>query len=212
MPPPAPSVTSIPNYWGQNSYYSHYGRGYYRGRGNAYGYGGYGYAVPSYIPMDTGAYGYDYVGGPPLYSGPPAGSDAVLHIVVEQPPARAYSDPDESQAYAAPPRPLQQEQPASARDAKPGEPSVLVFRDGHQQEVTNYAIMGQTVYVFDKRTRKIALADLDVPATVKANDDRGMNFYIPVQGPESRKALELQPRSAPDQPTKSAPNVASVIP
>ena len=117
--------------------------------------------------------------------------------MVEQPPARAYSEPDESQAYAAPPRALQQEQPASARDAKPGEPSVLVFRDGHQLEVTNYAIMGQTVYVFDKRTQKIALADLDVPATVKANDDRGMIFSIPVQEPEPRKALELQPRSAP---------------
>ena len=39
--------------------------------------------------------------------------------------------------------------------------------------------MGQTVYVFDKRTQKIALADLDVPATIKANDDRGLEFKIP---------------------------------
>ena len=41
--------------------------------------------------------------------------------------------------------------------------------------------MGQTVYVFDKRTQKIALADLDVAATIKANDDRGLEFKIPLK-------------------------------
>ena len=64
-------------------------------------------------------------------------------------------------------------------DLKPGEPTVLVFRDGHQQEVTNYAIMGDTLYVFDQAHKKIALADLDVPATVKANDDQGLEFKVP---------------------------------
>jgi len=64
-------------------------------------------------------------------------------------------------------------------DAKPVDPTVLVFRDGHQQEVSNYAIMGQTVYIFDSRTQKIALADLDVAATIKVNDDRGVEFHIP---------------------------------
>ncbi len=44
----------------------------------------------------------------------------------------------------------------------PCEPTVLVFRDGHHQEVTNYAIMGQTVYVLGDRTQKIPLANLDV--------------------------------------------------
>ena len=56
---------------------------------------------------------------------------------------------------------------------------MLIFRDGHRQEVSNYAIMGQTVYVFDAHAQKIALSDLDVSATVKANDDRGVEFHIP---------------------------------
>ena len=181
MPATLPSVTSIPNYaWGQQPYYSYYG-GRYQGRGYGYGYGrgGSGYAVPYYIPLDAGGYDYDYVGGPPLYSGPPMGNDSVLHIIVEQPPSRTYSERDDPQADAEPARPIQQKPAASARDTKPREPTVLVFRDGHQQEVTNYAIMGQTVYVFDQRTQKIALADLDVAATIKANDDRGLDFQLP---------------------------------
>ena len=68
---------------------------------------------------------------------------------------------------------------SDAPDATPVDPTVLVFRDGHQQEVTNYAIMGQTVYVFDNRTQKIALTDLDVAATIKVNDDRGVDFHVP---------------------------------
>src|ERR1019366_6914610 len=107
------------------------------------------------------------------------GNDSVLHIIVEQPPSRTYSERDDPQADAEPARPIQQKPAASARDTKPREPTVLVFRDGHQQEVTNYAIMGQTVYVFDQRTQKIALADPDVAATIKANDDRGLDFQLP---------------------------------
>ena len=87
-----------------------------------------------------------------------------------------------AQAPALQVQPSQQEPPI-AREAKPNEPSVLVFRDGHQQEVSNYAIMGQTVYVFDKRTQKVALADLDVPATIKANDERGLEFAVPAKRP-----------------------------
>ncbi len=68
----------------------------------------------------------------------------------------------------------------SPPDAKPVDATVLVFRDGHQQEVNNYAIMGQTIYVFDNRTQKIALTDLDVAATVKLNDDRGVDFHVPL--------------------------------
>jgi hypothetical protein len=215
LPPPLPSVTSIPNY-GYAQWYPNapYYNGSYRGRGNGYGRNGYGYsyAVPYYIPMD--GYGYDYVGGPDVYSGPPIGPDPMMHMVVEQPPVRyPYAEPDAAQAppgYAPPRAPDQQ--PAAVHDAKPNEPSVLVFRDGHRQEVSNYAIMGQTVYVFDKGARKIALADLDVAATVKANDDRGLEFNIPQQKPAPKKS-DLELKVAPDQKTQPPPeNIASVAP
>jgi hypothetical protein len=47
--------------------------------------------------------------------------------------------------------------------------------------VLNYAIVGDTLFDFaDGRTKKILLADLDLPATRKANDDNGVDFQIPV--------------------------------
>jgi len=60
-------------------------------------------------------------------------------------------------------------------------PTVLVFRDQHQQEIQNYAIVGQTLWNFgSQRTQKIPLADLDLAATEKANDDRGVTFRLPL--------------------------------
>jgi hypothetical protein len=57
---------------------------------------------------------------------------------------------------------------------------VLIFHDQHQQEVENYAIVGQTVWVFaPQHTQKIPLTELDLPATTKANDDRGVDFRVP---------------------------------
>ncbi|MGH8093242.1 MAG: hypothetical protein ACRD3B_07985 [Candidatus Sulfotelmatobacter sp.] len=57
--------------------------------------------------------------------------------------------------------------------------TVLVFRDEHQQEVQNYAIVGQTLWNFAPgRTQKIPLSSLDLAATEKANDDRGITFRV----------------------------------
>ncbi len=58
--------------------------------------------------------------------------------------------------------------------------TVLVFKDTHQSGVLNYAIVGNMLFDFDEGlTRRIPLADLDLPATLKANDDRGVDFQIP---------------------------------
>jgi hypothetical protein len=59
-------------------------------------------------------------------------------------------------------------------------PTVLVFRDQHQREIRNYAIVGQTLWNFaPQRTEKIPLSDLDLTATTKANDERGLTFRVP---------------------------------
>jgi len=59
-------------------------------------------------------------------------------------------------------------------------PTVLVFRDQHREEVNNYAIVGSTLWNFaPARTQKIALAQLDLPATEKVNEDRGVTFRVP---------------------------------
>ena len=62
----------------------------------------------------------------------------------------------------------------------PAPATVLVFHDQHQQEVQNYAIVGQTLWNFSpQRTEKIPLSQLDLAATIKANDARGVDFRLP---------------------------------
>ncbi len=217
LPPPPPSVTSMGSYRFNNGFHNH-GSNSNRFRGYGYSGGGWAYAAPYYyIPFGDYGYDYDYVGSPDTYQGqqPQMGAgDPTLHIIVEQPPARSYRGAtDDVQAEAVPPPPVVSEPPAPVREAKPIEPTILVFRDGHQQEVTNYAIMGQTVYVLDDRTQKIPLANLDVPATVKANDDRGMEFKIPAgQRPAQKKNSDLEPNASPDQNPPPPANVASALP
>jgi len=141
LPPPAPSVTSIPNFG-----IKYHNGSYNNGRYNRSGYAGWAYSIPYYYPVDNSAYGYDYVGasGSDLYSGPPVGQyDPTLHIVAEQPPANPYvvRMPDPATVEARPAKVLP--------DDKPGDPTVLVFRDGKREEVNSYAIMGDALYVFD---------------------------------------------------------------
>jgi hypothetical protein len=60
--------------------------------------------------------------------------------------------------------------------------TVLVFRDGHSIEVKNYAIVGDTIYDFSQGSRhKIAISDLDLSATEKQNDARGLDFRLPTR-------------------------------
>jgi hypothetical protein len=72
-------------------------------------------------------------------------------------------------------------EPAMQQDVIEQPRTVLVFKDGHALEVLNYAIVGTTLYdLSDGRTRKVALAELDLPATVKQNDSRGVDFRVPI--------------------------------
>jgi len=64
--------------------------------------------------------------------------------------------------------------------AEENTPTILVFRDGHRSEVRNYAIVGQTLWVFtQQRARKIPVSDLDVEATKKVNAGRGVEVPLP---------------------------------
>ncbi len=58
--------------------------------------------------------------------------------------------------------------------------TVLVFQDGHRTEARNYAIVGQTLWIYTEQdSKKVPLADLDVAATKSANADRGIAFQVP---------------------------------
>jgi hypothetical protein len=58
--------------------------------------------------------------------------------------------------------------------------TILVFHDGRRSEVQNFAIVGQTLWVFtQQRARKIPVSDLDVEATKEVNAGRGIDFRLP---------------------------------
>jgi hypothetical protein len=87
------------------------------------------------------------------------------------PPRRASAA--SAPATPAPPPPDVPEQPVT----------VLVFQDGHQLQIRNYAIAGSQLYNYsDNGPRKISLADLDLGATRQVNEDRGVEFRIPTRG------------------------------
>jgi hypothetical protein len=76
---------------------------------------------------------------------------------------------------------LQAEAEARNHPKTEAEPATaLVFRDQHVEEVHNYAISGGMLWVLNEQAaKKIPLAQLDIPATVKMNDDRGVDFQVP---------------------------------
>ncbi len=70
--------------------------------------------------------------------------------------------------------------PAKSTRAESRPPTVLVFRNGTHMEIQNYAAAGTTLYVFTPpRRKKVLIPDLDIPATVRANKERGVEFRLP---------------------------------
>ena len=62
----------------------------------------------------------------------------------------------------------------------PAAATVFIFHDGNRISGQNYAITGQTLWIFNEHSaRKFALADLDVAATEKANAANGVEFHAP---------------------------------
>jgi len=95
-------------------------------------------------------------------------------VVNSTPDDDRYGDHSFNESRSSP-QPAQTPAPVQEQD-----PTVLVFRDGHQQEVKNYAIVGPMLWDFTaKGTHKIPLADLDLDTTRKLNDERGVDFVLP---------------------------------
>jgi hypothetical protein len=90
-----------------------------------------------------------------------------------------YDSRDDQDAYAH----SQPYEPRHSELTAASPPTTLVFRDEHTEEIQNYAIVGHTLFSFSAtHTQKIPLSDLDIPATTKANGDRGVNFKVPGDG------------------------------
>lgn len=132
------------------------------------------YAVPMPYADDNGSTDdpqsgddSEYQGGPTIFDRRGSGADSYIPPVRDVPAAH--------QSQAAP------ENPAGDQSAAPPQEStVLVFKDGRQLEVGNYAIVGSTLFdLTPGHSRKVALADLNLDATRQQNDDRGVIFRLP---------------------------------
>ena len=163
----------------------------------------YGYPYRYWGPGYPGFYGYGYsypwlgwYGGVGWY-------DDSYSYPPQSYPSYVYATPDNSDAYDQNSETQQDEidrlnqEVARLRDERQSPPpssypppsppkaqvhaeTVLVFRDRHTEEIENYAIVGKTLWVFtEQRAHKIPIAELDVPATTKANEDRGVDFRLP---------------------------------
>jgi hypothetical protein len=142
--------------------------------GNHHPRGGAVYAVPYYDPYayDQGdAYASDdsagdepYQGGPTIFDRRGLGSSRVAQD--------RYVD--ESPAQNAPIAQGEDEPVSDQPD------TVLIFKDGHQVEVSNYAIVGMTLFDLSQgHHQKIPLSELNLTATAKENSDRGTDFQLP---------------------------------
>jgi hypothetical protein len=74
-------------------------------------------------------------------------------------------------------------------------PAVLVFRDGHNEEASDYTIADGILYTSGDPysggswNRKIALSSLNLPETIATNKSRGVKFQLP----SSRNEVIIRP-------------------
>ena len=104
----------------------------------------------------------EHQGGPTIFDRRGSGADSYVPPVndVPRPHAPALAGP--------------------GPDATPAPATVLVFKDGHTVEVGNYAIVGSTLFdLTPGHSRRVPLVDLNLDATRKQNDDRGVVFDLP---------------------------------
>ncbi len=75
--------------------------------------------------------------------------------------------------------------PVPSPSATPSQPEQtpvtdLVFKDGRRVETRNYAIVGESIWIYtEQESKRYRLADLDVDGTKKLNSDHGVPFQLP---------------------------------
>ena len=173
----SPSVTSLgPNGYGRSpGFPPGTGPGHdHRGRHHYVGYAPpllYALPVPYAVDIgETDDYADaddrdpNYQGGPTIFDRRGLGADSYVPPVKDVPRPHAMQAADED---------------SSAAEA-PQEPTLLVFRDGRKLEIGNYAIVGVTLFdLTPGHPRKVAIAELDLDATRKLNEEHGVIFQLP---------------------------------
>ncbi|HXJ86234.1 MAG TPA: hypothetical protein VMS18_05415 [Candidatus Binatia bacterium] len=125
-----------------------------------------GYAPDQDQPDDSAENDADYQGGPTVFDRRGQGERSYVPPMRDAAPAH-FAERTEREAPAVDPDP-------------PLPPTLLVFKDGRTVEIGNYAIQGSTLFdLTPGHRRKILIADLDLDATRKQNDERGITFQLP---------------------------------
>jgi hypothetical protein len=143
--------------------YSYYGYG-------AYPYADYGVSDQQYVDS------YQYSAGQAANSyaeGYQQGATQQQVQELSNQVARLQAELDERRNAAPSPQPrvAVQELPLNA---------TLVMRNGKRVQIHNYAIVGQTIWIFDENTaKKMSLAQLDMDATKRVNEENGVLFLLP---------------------------------
>jgi hypothetical protein len=159
------------------------GEGHRHGFGrNAFFYGGLPYFPPE----------YEEASAPAVYVEPPSAPVAPVSQLKQEPvPSAALLELQGNQWVKVTSFTTTETPTAAAGttavpvSSKELPPAILVYRDGHTEEVSSYSIIGTTLYTKSDYwtsgawSRKIQVADLDVPATIKQNQVRGVKFDMP---------------------------------
>ena len=164
-------------WWGYRGYYGYGGWGYpswgwYGGAGYSSGYYPSGYSSSGWYSDPATQYPVYVYANPDNTNNGYNQQQEIDRLNNEVAQLRAEQQSGALQNYA---------QPSGPKAEIHGD-TVLVFRDRHIEEIQNYAIVGKTLWVFtEQRARRIPIAELNVPATTKANEARGIDFQLPGQ-------------------------------
>jgi hypothetical protein len=137
------------------------------------------YAVPYYYPYaydsgesyatDDPAEDEEYQGGPTIFDRRGPGT------------SRPAADDSADRRQTLPAAATSADAVAEDEPVSPQPDTLLVFKDGHQLEISNYAIVGATLFdLTEGHHHRIPLSDLNLTATAKENDERGIDFRLPL--------------------------------
>jgi len=152
----------------------------------------YGYAYPVYVPVEPDQ---EYAEPAPNPADEPSGNAFEREMMLraaessdrslDRREAAPAGEPDSryGEHYLDAREPRREPAPRAPEAPQPPAPPetsvILVLHDGARVELSNYAIFGPTIYDLAHPGKKIQVADLDLSATQKANDDRGFDFKLP---------------------------------
>jgi hypothetical protein len=139
-----------------------------------WGYPAYAYAWPPDYSFDIGDYSAPDRGG---YGSASYNQQAAIEQRLDRIEDRLDRLIDRLQS---PPQPAAAPQATRPASADASSTATLVFRDGHTEQVDNYAVVGRTLWLFsEQRARKVPLAEINIEATEQTNQQRGIDLHLP---------------------------------